>query len=616
MSVSREHRSGVPQEGRRVSVLGTLRECIAMLPSGMRWRWVTLVPLTLVTSLIEAGAAAAVFALIKVIGDPSQISRIPIVSPVVAAFGISSPRGQVLAFTAIVIAYYLFKNLLAAGAQYLSHKIVGESIAVMRSGLLNRYLAAPYTFHLGRNSSDLIWKITFGIGDACGGAMSAAVAAVAEILTVAAISIVLLLTAPEITLIVGGLLLAVLAAVMRLTRQMAVRFGGARALLDQASLKTLQQAFGGVREIKAFGREIFFSSRYAEQQNKLVELGYVGKTLETLTPLVTETIFVCGAGAVIALVSDGGHSEAGRLPLLALFSYAAFRIVPSINRIAWRVAQMRGSAAPVAELYDDWLLLNAEFNQRDSTAEAPPVRFVEAITLDHVSYTFPDADTPVLHNVSLTVRFGESVGILGPTGMGKTTLLDLLVGLLTPSSGRILVDGSDLSQHLSAWKRKIGYVPQSIFLIDDSVKRNVALGIADDAIDQERVWAVLRMAQIDRFVAGLPKGLDTPIGERGVRLSGGERQRLGIARALYHDPDLLVFDEATSALDGATEAAFTEAIDTLRGSKTILVVAQRLSAVRRCDRLVFVSGGRVGSGSSADELSRNFPEFQRMVAAG
>jgi ABC-type multidrug transport system fused ATPase/permease subunit len=587
-----------------------------MLPSGMRWRWVTLVPLTIATSLIEAGAAAAVFALIKVISDPSQISRIPIVSAVVAALGISSPRSQVIAFTAIVIAYYLFKNLLAAGAQYLSHKIVGESIAVMRSGLLNRYLAAPYTFHLGRNSSDLIWKITFGIGDACGGAMSAAVAASAEILTVAAISIVLLLTAPEITLIVGGLLLAVLAAVMRLTRQMAVRFGGARALLDQASLKTLQQAFGGVREIKAFGREGFFSARYAEQQNKLVELGYVGKTLETLTPLVTETIFVCGAGAVIALVSDSGHSEAGRLPLLALFSYAAFRIVPSINRIAWRVAQMRASSAPVAELYDDWLLLNAELQERASTVEFPPVKFVEAITLDQVSYAFPAADTPVLRDVSLTVRFGESVGILGPTGMGKTTLLDLLVGLLTPSSGRILIDGSDLSEHLSAWKRKIGYVPQSIFLIDDSVRRNVALGIADDAIDQDRVWAVLRLAQIDRFVAGLPKGLDAPIGERGVRLSGGERQRLGIARALYHDPDLLVFDEATSALDSATEAAFTEAIDTLRGSKTILVVAQRLSAVRRCDRLVFVSGGRVGSGSSADELSRNFPEFQRMVSAG
>lgn len=188
--------------------------------------------------------------------------------------------------------------------------------------------------------------------------------------------------------------------------------------------------------------------------------------------------------------------------------------------------------------------------------------------------------------------------------------------MLSPSSGRILVDGSDLRERLPAWKRNVGYVPQTIFLIDDSVRRNVALGIGDDDIEQDRVWAALRMAQIDRFVAGLPQGLDTPVGERGVRLSGGERQRVGIARALYHDPDLLVFDEATSALDNVTEAAFTEAIDALRGTKTVLVVAQRLGAVRHCDQLVFVWGGRVGSAASADELSRNFPEFQRMLAAG
>lgn len=601
---------------RRVSVFETLRECVAMLHARMRWRWAALIPLTLLTSLVEAGAAAAVFALIKVIGDPSQITRLPIASTIAATCGVSSPRAQVLTFSALVLVYYVFKNLLATGAQYLGHKIVGESIATMRSTLLSRYLAAPYTFHLGSNSADLIWRITFGVGEACGGAMSAAVAAGSEILTALAITLVLLFTAPEITLIVGSLLLAVLAVVLRLTRRMAARFGREKAALDQASLKTLQQALGGVREIKALGREDFFSSSFAEQQRKLVELGYLGKTLETITPLVTETVFVCGAVAVIALVSDAGRSDAARLPLLALFSYAAFRIVPSINRIAWRITQVRGASAPVAALYDHWLLLNAEDRESQVTTNGPIVKFSDQIVLEHVSYAFPGSDSAVLRDVCLTIRFGQSVGILGPTGMGKTTLLDLLVGLLSPSSGRILVDGSDLRERLPAWKRNVGYVPQTIFLIDDSVRRNVALGIGDDDIEQDRVWAALRMAQIDRFVAGLPQGLDTPVGERGVRLSGGERQRVGIARALYHDPDLLVFDEATSALDNVTEAAFTEAIDALRGTKTVLVVAQRLGAVRHCDQLVFVSGGRVGSAASADELSRNFPEFQRMLAAG
>ena len=215
----------------------------------------------------------------------------------------------------------------------------------------------------------------------------------------------------------------------------------------------------------------------------------------------------------------------------------------------------------------------------------------------------------------MTIRSGESIGIVGPTGAGKTTLVDLVVGLLRPSSGRILIDGKDRGSHLSAWKRNIGYVPQSIFLIDDSLRRNIALGIDDSEIDESRVQAAVRLAQLERFVAELPHGLDTSVGERGVRLSGGERQRVGIARALYHDPGLLVFDEATSALDHPTEAAVNEAIEALHGQKTLLVVAHRLSSVRRCDRLVFLSNGRIKACGSYDELMRDDPDFQRMVRA-
>jgi ATP-binding cassette subfamily C protein len=215
----------------------------------------------------------------------------------------------------------------------------------------------------------------------------------------------------------------------------------------------------------------------------------------------------------------------------------------------------------------------------------------------------------------LTIHSGESIGIVGPTGAGKTTLVDLVVGLLRPSSGRILIDGKDLSSRLPAWKRNIGYVPQSIFLIDDSLRRNIALGIGDREIDESLVQAAVRLAQLERFVAELPQGLDTSVGERGVRLSGGERQRVGIARALYHDPGLLVFDEATSALDQATEAALAEAIEALHGKKTLLVVAHRLSSVRRCDLLVFLSQGRIAACGSYDDLLRDHPDFQRMVRA-
>ncbi|MBV8359772.1 MAG: ABC transporter ATP-binding protein, partial [Deltaproteobacteria bacterium] len=215
-------------------------------------------------------------------------------------------------------------------------------------------------------------------------------------------------------------------------------------------------------------------------------------------------------------------------------------------------------------------------------------------------------------DVSLTIHRGESIGIVGPTGAGKTTLVDLVVGLLEPCSGRILIDGKHLKDQLSAWKYSIGYVPQSIFLLDDSLKRNIALGIDYDEIDEDRVRAAVHLAQLDSFVAGLPHGLDTPVGEHGCRLSGGERQRVGIARALYHEPLLLVFDEATSALDHFTETAVSAAIEALHGKKTLLVVAHRLSSVRRCDRLIFMSHGRI-IGCGSYDLLRAHPEFERMV---
>ncbi len=585
-----------------------------MLPAAMRWRWAALIPISLVTGIVEAGAAAAVFALIKIIGDPAQIARMPVASKIAAALPGSTSRTRLLVFTALIAVYYLVKNLLVIGAQYLRHKIAGESIAALKSTMFKGYLAAAYPFHLGRNSADLISNTNSCVDIVCNQAMEAAVAAGSELLTAAAITVVLLIMAPKVTLIAGTFLVVLLAVLLRLTRRMAHYFGTQRHQLERASLRTLQEALGAIKEIKALGREDFFHRSFGDKQRRVLELGYIGKTLENITPQVTETIFVCGALAVVALVTGTGQAGAQGPPLLALFGYAAFRIVPAVNRVGWRVNEMRGAAAAVESLYDDFLLV-AGADLEHAAAERQTAHLHECIALEHVSYTFAGTDAAVLHDVSLKIGFGESVGVVGPTGAGKTTLVDLVVGLLRPSTGRIMVDGNDLGSRLAAWKRNIGYVPQSIFLIDDSLRRNIALGIGDAEIDEVRVQAAARMAQLERFVAELPQGLDTSVGERGIRLSGGERQRVGIARALYHDPDLIVFDEATSALDLATEAAVSEAIEALHGKKTLLVVAHRLSSVRRCDRLVFMSEGRIAACGSYDELLRDHPEFQRLVRA-
>lgn len=600
----------------RFPILDTLRKCVAMLPRRMRWRWAALTPLVFLTGVVEGGAAAAVFALIKVITDPSQISHVRGLSEIVALLPWKTTGAQVMALTGLVAIYYVFKNLLVIAMHYLRHEVVGESIAELRSTMLRGYLMLPYPFHARRNSADLIWATNEGVNTMYDVAMSAAVAAAAELLTAASITAVLFIAAPRVTLIAGALLISMFAVLLRLTRRTAERYGTGRRELERGILRTLQEVLGGARDIKTLGREDFFTRIFDEQQDRVVKLGYLAKTMEAVAPYITETIFVCGVLVVIALVVGRGRASVESLPILALFSYAAFRIIPSANRITWRINQIRSAAPAAAALYEDYLMLDRHAPRATDSASETPVTFREGIALDNVSYSYPETSAPALSDASATIRCGEAVGIVGPTGSGKSTLVDLIVGLLHPSSGRVLVDGKELAGGLLSWKRRIGYVPQSIFLVDASLMRNIALGIADADIDRERVVATLRSAGLEQFVASLPDGLETLVGERGVRLSGGERQRVGIARALYHDPDLLVFDEATSALDNVTEADLLRSIKSLRSSKTLLIVAHRLSTVRDCDRLLFVCDGRIVGSGSYEDLMRDSAEFRNLVRSG
>ncbi|MBI3798821.1 MAG: ATP-binding cassette domain-containing protein, partial [Deltaproteobacteria bacterium] len=285
------------------------------------------------------------------------------------------------------------------------------------------------------------------------------------------------------------------------------------------------------------------------------------------------------------------------------------------NRILLLLANIRMGTAATNQIYADCIAFAHPFSAPLGEPNREALTFADRLVLEKVSYTYGDTHIPVLQDVTLTIRRGESVGIVGPTGVGKSTLIDLVLGLLQPSSGRILVDGKDVFQALRAWQRKIGYVPQSIFLIDDSMRRNIAFGLKDTDIDEHKLQAAIRMAHLEEFVASLPHGLDTMVGERGMRLSGGQRQRVGIARALYHEPEVLLFDEATSALDNQTERAVIGAIDRLRGEKTLVIVAHRLSTVRGCDRLVFLRDGRIAGCGSFEELLANNEDFRVMAAA-
>jgi ATP-binding cassette subfamily C protein len=593
-------------------VLADVRACLGLLSPWARWRWAALVPLALAAAAAEAVGAGAAFGLITILGDPARAAALPVAAWVYPHLPAHDSRSVVLAFTLLVIAFYVARNLLLAGVTWAQEHALNASVAELSHRLFAAYLAAPYDFHFRRNSAALIRRVTDGVHSVFRGVLGSLVTIATETLVVVGLVVVLGVTAPGVTLVavvvVGGLL----SLPLMLSRRAAARWGRAVQLIDTAILQTLQQSLGAVKEVKLTGREAFFLGQLGERVPAAARLRLRFLTLGASLRMAVETVFVCGL-LLVSLLITLRHEPSGVLPLLGLYAYAGFRVIPSANRIMLYVTELRYSRAWIHDLCDDLAALETEPPAADRAADA--IRFTRTLALEGVSYTYAGEREPVLLGVDLTIARGESVGIVGSSGAGKSTLVDVLLGLLTPTGGRITVDGRDIRSALRSWQRHIGYVPQEPFLLDDTLRRNVAFGIADAEIDDRRVESALRLAQLADFVTRLPDRLDTLLGERGTRLSGGQRQRVAIARALYHEPEVLVFDEATSALDSPTERELIAALEALHGVKTLVVIAHRLTTVRRCDRLAVLRDGRVAAIGSYDELLARDAGFRELASA-
>jgi ATP-binding cassette subfamily C protein len=595
-------------------VLNDVRACLGLLSPRARRRWLALVPLAVAAAAAEAVGAGAAFVLVSVLGDPARAATLPVAGWIHARLPWHDGPSVILTFTLLVMAFYVARNGLLAGVTWVQEQALNVAVRDLSHRLLAAYLAAPYAFHFQRNSAALIHRVTDAVHGVFRGVLGALVNMACEVLVVLGIVVILALTAPGVTLaaivVVGGLLLLPLT----LSRRATARWGREVARLDREILQTLQQSLGGVKEVKLTGRERFFQAQFDERVAGSARTRSRYLAVASSLRLGVETVFVCGLLGVSLLLTL--RSGAGALPLLGLYAYAGFRIIPSANRIMLYVGQLRYSRAWIHDLQGDLgALPAAPPAPAAGDAGAEPIRFGRAIVLERVSYAYAGAGDAVLTDVDLTIARGESIGIVGPSGAGKSTLVDLLLGLLEPTAGRITVDGRDITSALRSWQRHIGYVPQEPFLLDDTIRRNVAFGIADPDIDDRRVTAALRRAQLADFVAGLREGLDTLLGERGTRLSGGQRQRVAIARALYHDPEVLVFDEATSALDTAVERELIDSLEALRGVKTLVVIAHRLSTVRRCDRLAVLRDGRLAAVGPYDELLERDAGFRAMATA-
>lgn len=581
------------------------KKILQMLPARERKRSVMLLVFMVVGMVFETLGVGLVVPVIGLLVKDDIVVRYPVLVPVLNALGNPPHSTLVIGVMLGLINVYLLKGLFLA---FLASRQMSFAYGVeadLSRRLFEKYLRQPYTFHLQRNSAQLIRNIVTEVGAFTAGALIPGMTLLAEALVLCSLGALAIAVEPLGALVVLAAVGVSAWVFHRVTVTRVAYWGRVRQEHDGLRIQHIQQGLGGIKEVKMLGREAEFLKEYHLHNVESARVARRQATLKQLPRLWLELLAIMGFSVLVLFMVVQGRALETVLPTLGLFAAVAFRLMPSVNRMLGAIHALRYSASAIDMLHAELKL--PEETSMGIRSRLPEMSF-ESIELDHVTYKYPGAATSALSDVSLVVRRGESVGFIGASGAGKSTLVDIALGLLKPDGGDVRVNGQSIEQDLRGWQDQIGYVPQSIFLTDDSLKRNIAFGLPFEKIDEAAVRRVIKAAQLEELVASLPDGLETIVGERGVRLSGGQRQRIGIARALYKDPSVLVLDEATSALDAVTEREVMQAVSALQGNKTILIVAHRLSTVEGCNRLYRLSAGQITEEGPLGSLVRASPK--------
>lgn len=551
-----------------------------------------LMVMIIIASFFELLGVAIFQPFVNVIMQPETIQTTPLLRWLYETFSCKTTEGFLTVLALIIIFIYVLKNIYLWIEQNYILKFSYGIQQKLSTRLLTVYLDEPYTFHLNKNVAELQRSMQEDTGLFTQVLMHT-LQLIAEVVVCVCLGIYLLDVSKSITLVIVFLLVVCVAGFTKINRNFAKQLGKEAQIYKGKLYQWVNQSLGGVKEVKVLNREDFFVSSYCKYYKLYIKGIRLNRLLAITPKYLVEA--VCMTGLLIAIViklNFGQGDLTTFIPQLATFAVAAFRLLPSVGRINEHVTNIMYAVPSVDLIYDDLKSIEDYQlqNRQDTTSEW---HFEDAIKVEQVTYAYPNSEKNVLEKADCVVPKGKTVALIGSSGAGKTTLADIILGLLTPVDGKVFVDDINVFENLTLWHHKIGYIPQVIYLSDDTIRNNVAFGVHEDQIDDEAIKIALQKAQLWDFVAALPEGLDTFVGDRGVRLSGGQRQRIGIARALYHDPEILVLDEATSALDNETETAVMEAIESLQGTKTMLIIAHRLTTIKNADIIYEVGNGKV-----------------------
>ncbi len=575
-----------------------LHKLSAILDRGQKIKILGLMLLILIGGALETASASLILPLVSVAVDEEKFSSNTLVINVMNTLGIDSIRTATLILLGLIIFAYVFKNAYLIMQTYLLARFTNRNRARCTTNLLWQFLNRPYEYYLYAETSDIIRTI-YGDMDNIFNLLLQCMNFASEMIVSTCLIIFLLVIdwkmTALLTLLLGGVTLFYIKVIKKY-----LNIAGEGARITQAGMyKWILQSTSGVKDVKVLKKELYFTDRYSESAQGYADNQIRYNVLTNLPRLLIESTAIVGILSYVIISMLLGVDLTALLTTMSAFAIAAMRLLPSVNRLNTYMANIAYYEPALNYIYEnvdtkglsEENVLITHAGSDNVSDRALPMK--ESIRLSDITFAYPKTDKLIFDHAMMDIPIGKSVGIMGPSGAGKSTIVDILLGLLKISEGSITCGSTDVLAHYGEWLSHIGYIPQTIYMLDDSIRRNIAFGVKDEDIDDKRVWEVLAEAQMKEFVEELPDRLDSQIGERGVRISGGQRQRLGIARALYHDPELMVFDEATSALDNDTETAIMEAIDRLHGQKTLVIIAHRLRTIENCDIIYKVEDGKI-----------------------